>query len=69
MSSMAGSCELEMFDGSSDRINIPMFQKFEFTELYVNGMNSYEALPTTDRRRFYFLIGVAYLHFQNDIPS
>lgn len=55
----------EVLEGYRDRVNIPMFQNAEYTELYVNGMNSYEALSVTEKRRFYFLIGEQCLHFQN----
>ena len=55
----------EVLDGYRDRINTPMFQSSEYTELYVNGMNSYESLSTTEKRRFYFLIAEQCLQFQN----
>jgi hypothetical protein len=55
----------EVLDGYRDRINIPMFQSSEYTELFVNGMNSFESLSTTEKRRFYFLIAEQCLHFQN----
>jgi hypothetical protein len=32
-------------------------------------MNSYESLSTTDKRRFYFLIGEQCLNFQNVMQS
>ena len=55
----------EVLDGYVDRNNVLLYQSPELTDMWANGLCSYEDQSITDKRRFMQMIAGTCLHFQN----